>query len=448
MSTLTPKQVGDEMSIYTFRPGEPRLKKELMPSINKFYCFDKGHLRIAGSVPSQFVPVPERIILEFFGTKYALNIRKMERAIEEYASVYDVFVKNGKIKGSKPMRPTIRSLYLEKPSEFETFIEPLSSFYCNYLRQSFAGVLNIVEKGGRWKRNVNSLKNATDGKRRNRWAQATRDIYVRLHDFGKLKRSTPRVTPPPYLFPYPANGPALAQPAAPTVPVYTPEELKEKKDLDMLERTNMGRSRKYRKVLLYMSPWKNCIRTANPFVSQAYRAAYTSAQHAFELKYVDFKQRIQQRRIVFRKEWAAFKAFKDDQRSVKPSLSFVEAPSPENFDKEWREFIFGMKQEMKNIVFEPIRGAQAVAAAQTIQRKRTTDPNISTVPNKPIIKPTLKPTVIKQLEPVIATPPMVLPALTVGKPKAAEVNVQHHTKDPDLLLIENDLKYAKRVMVN
>ena len=70
------------------------------------------------------------------------------------------------------------------------------------------------------------------------------------------------------------------------------------------------------------------------------------------------------------------------------------------------------------------------------------------MPNKPIIKPTLKPTVIKQLEPVIATPPMVLPALTVGKPKAAEVNVQHHTKDPDLLLIENDLKYAKRVMVN
>lgn len=447
MSTLTPKQVGDEMSIYTFRPGEPMLKKELMPSVNKFYCFDKGHLRITGSVPAQFVPVPERIILEFFGTKYALNIRKMERSIEDYAARYDMYVKNGREQGSKPMRPTIRSLYLEKPSEFEIFIEPLSAFYCNYLRQSFAGVLNIVEKGGRWKRNINSLKNATDNKRRDRWTRATRDIYVRLHDFGKLKPSNPRVTPPPYLFPYPANGPALAQPVIPAVPVPTAEEKKEEQDVDMLERTNMGRSRKYRKILLHMSPWKNCIRTVNPFVSQAYRAAYMSAQHAFELKYVEFKQRIKQRRDVYRKEWTAFKAFKDDQRSVKPSLAFVEAPSPENFDKEWREFIFGMKQEMKNIVFEPVRGAQAVAAAQTIQRKRTTDPNISTIPVKPIIKPTLKPTVIKHLEPVVATPPMVLPELSLKKPKAAVVYVRHHTTDPDLLMIENDLEYAKRVMV-
>ena len=448
MSTLTPKQVGDEMSIYTFRPGDPTLKKDLMPSTSKFYCFDKGHLRITGAVPSQFVPVPERIILEFFGTKHALNIRKMERAIEDYAARYDMFVKSGKGRGTKPVRPTIRSLYLEKFSDFETFIEPLSSFYCSYLRQSFAGVLNIVEKGGRWKRNVNSLKNATDGKRRNRWTNATRTIYVRLRNFGKLKPSVPRATPPPYLFPYPALGPQIAQPVAPVAPAPTAEEIKEEKDVDMLERTNMGRSRKYRKVLLYMSPWKNCIRTVNPFVSQAYRAAYMSAQHAFELKYVGFKQQVQTRRDIFRAEWAAFKAFKEDQRSVKPSLPFVEAPNPENFDKEWREFIFGMKQEMKNIEFEPIRGAQAVAAAQLIQRRRATDPDISTLPVKPIAKPTLQPKIIKLLEPTAAEPPMVLPKITMEKPKAAVVLVQHHTSDPDLLMIEHDLKYAKRIMAN
>jgi len=447
MSTLTPKQVGDEMSIYTFRPGEPMLKKDLMTSATKFYCFDKGHLRIAGIAPAQFVPVPERIVLEFFGTKYALNIRKMERAIGDYAFGYDLFVKNGKRIGSKPTRPTVRSLYLEKPSEFETFLEPLSSFYCNYLRQSFAGVLGIIERGGRWKQNMNSLQNATDGKRRNRWARATRDIYVRLRGFDKLNPSNPRATPPPYVIPYPAIVPAVVQPAAPAVPAPTAEEIKEEKDVDMLDRTNMGRSRKYRKVLLHMAPWKNCIRTVNPFVSQAYKTAYMSAQHSFELKYVTFKQRIQARRSVFRAEWSAFKAFKDDQRSVKPSLPFVEAPSPENFDKEWREFIFGMKQEMKNIEFQPIRGAQAVVAAQTIQRKRATDPNISTIPVKPIVRPAVKPTVIKHLEPVIATPPMVLPKLYLENPRSAVIHVRHHTADPELLMIESDLKYAERVMV-
>ena len=72
------------MSIYTFRPGTPTLKKVLIRSATKFFCFDKGHLRITGSIPPEFVAVPEQVILEFFGTKYTLNIRKLERAIEDY----------------------------------------------------------------------------------------------------------------------------------------------------------------------------------------------------------------------------------------------------------------------------------------------------------------------------------------------------------------------------
>ena len=89
MSTLTPKQVGDEMSIYTFRPGTPKLKKDLTGG--RLYCFDKGHLRITGTIPSDFVAVPEQVILEFFGTKYTLNIRKLERAIEDYAQICHCF---------------------------------------------------------------------------------------------------------------------------------------------------------------------------------------------------------------------------------------------------------------------------------------------------------------------------------------------------------------------
>ena len=43
MSTLTPKQVGDEMSMYTFRPGVAILPR----GRGNFKCFDKGHYRHA-----------------------------------------------------------------------------------------------------------------------------------------------------------------------------------------------------------------------------------------------------------------------------------------------------------------------------------------------------------------------------------------------------------------
>ena len=158
------------------------------------------------------------------------------------------------------------------------------------------------------------------------------------------------------------------------------EEKKEAQDVDMLERTNMGRSRKYRKVLLHMSPWKKSIRVTNPFKSKGYRAAYMLAQHSFELRYADFKRDVEARRSNFRSKWAAYKAFKDDQKSLKPSLSFVEKPDAVEFEKEWKEFIFGLKQEMKNIEFEPIRGAKATAVENQIRVERTIVPEISTIP--------------------------------------------------------------------
>ena len=42
--------------------------------------------------------------------------------------------------------------------------------------------------------------------------------------------------------------------SATTTSAIPDEEQKETKDEDMLERTNMGRSRKYRKILLHMAP--------------------------------------------------------------------------------------------------------------------------------------------------------------------------------------------------
>lgn len=440
MSTLTPKQVGDEMSIYTFRPGTPTLKKDLIRNATKFYCFDKGHLRITGSVPPGFVAVPEQVILEFFGTKYTLNIRKLERAIEDYAKSMALFRQGS----ARPRRPTIRSLYLETPSDFELYLRPLDSFYCEKLKQNFSGILNVVERRGDWRRKVNSYATVTGAERSTRWSRSTANgqhkvIYVRLNNFASMKPAAVKATPPTFIFPYPPiTTPPPPQPQP--QPTISAEETKEAQDVDMLERTNMGRSRKYRKVLLHMAPWKGSIRVTNPFLSKGYRTAYMLAQHSFELRYADFKKDVEARRATFRAEWAAYKAFKDDQKSLKPSLSFVEKPDAVEFEKEWKEFIFGLKQEMKNIEFEPIRGAKATVVETQIRSERTIVPEISTVPA------VVETVMIEHLEPIAAKPPMVLPELIMEKPQVSAVHSIIHTTDPDLLMIERDLQYSKRVI--
>jgi len=449
MSTLTPKQVGDEMSIYTFRPGKPVLKRDLTRGAMRYYCFDKGHLRYTSSIPEGFVAVPEQVILEFFGTKYTLNIRKMERAFEDYAAGF----KNG------ARRPTLRSVYLETPSDFELFIRPLDSFYCSRLKSAFSLILNTIENPrGRagfvdWKTRVNTLLVGTKAARDSRWADATavghKFIYVRLQDFGKMDPVPIKANPPTYVQPYPPAGQPIPRPPPAPVPAASPEDLSEAADVDMLERTNMGRSRKYRKVMLHMSPWKNCIRTTNPFESKGYRTAFMVAQHSFELRYVAFKKDIEARRAVYKIEWAAYKSFKDDQRSIKPSLPYVEKPVTVEFEKEWKEFIFGLKQEMKNIEFMPVRGG---AATERKIRSERISLGMSAVPAlKPVElapKPQIIQTkVIEHMEP-LASQPLVLPKITMEKPKVQVIQEHTHTLDPDLLMIQQDLKYAKRVMVN
>ena len=437
MSTLTPKQVGDEMSIYTFRPGKPMLEKDLTGG--RLYCFDKGHLRIVGSVPPEFVPVPEQVILEFFGTKYTLNIRKLERAIEDYEKGMELF-RQGEV---RPRRPTIRSLYLETPSDFELFLRPLDSFYCDKLKQNFSNVLNVVEKRGDWRGKVNNYATVTLVQRLDRWKNASKVIYVRLNNFASMKPAAVKINPPDLVFPYPpgANTTNTTQTQPIRVRTVSSQEKQEAQDVDMLERTNMGRGRKYRKVLLHMAPWQASIRVTNPFKSKPYRLAYMLAQDSFERRYADFKKDIDARRSNYRAEWSAYKAFKDDQKSFKPSLPFVEKPDAVEFEKEWKELIFALKQEMKNIEFEPIR--------DTVEGQDQVDtaPDIST--NPMVVKssvPVAETVVIEHVEPV-AKPPRVLPSVVMEQPSVPVVHEVIHTLDPVLLMIEQDLNYSKRVMV-
>jgi len=445
MSTLTPKQVGDEMSIYTFRPGKPVLKRELVASISKYYCFDKGHLRITSSIPPGFVPVPEQVILQFFGTKYSINIRKLERSIEDYYKGYTHFKQGGR----RPKRPTIRSLYLETPSEFELVLRPLVSFYCTELRQNFGSILNAVENKQNWKTQVNALAVLAETKRKNRWVNSTDEgnhkfMYVRLRNFSSFE-PVPVKSIPAFIAPYPVAPERSGESGESAGLGGLGGMSLEDKDVDMLERTNMGRSRKYRKVLMYMSPWKDCIRASNPFQSKAYQTAYILAQHSFELRYNEFKKGIEKRRAAYRKEWASYKAFKDDQKSLKPKLPFVDKPDPVEFDKEWREFIFGMKQEMKNIEFQPIRGKQGVATETKIINERKT----MLVPVPSLQKPArvIETKVIPHTQPTETKPPLLLPEIILNETDLPVVHEMMRTSDPTLLLIEQDFKYSKRIVV-
>lgn len=445
MSTLTPKQVGDEMSIYTFRPGKPVLKRVLVSGIDKYLCFDKGHLRITSTKPPEFVPVPEQVILQFFGTKYTLNIRKMERAFEEYYKAHIIFNQGGR----GPKRPTIRSLYLETPSDFELVLRPLDSFYCTELRQNFDFILNAVENNKNWQNQVNALAILAETKRKDRWDRSTnggnhRLMYVRLHNFNNFE-PVPVKSIPPFIPPYPVAPSRTGGSVGSGGSGGSGGMSLEDKDVDMLERTNMGRSRKYRKVLLYMSPWKDCIRASDPFQSKEYKRAYMLAQHSFELRYVKFKKGIEKRRSAYRDEWKSYKAFKDDQKSLKPTLPFVDKPDPIEFDKEWGEFIFGMKQEMKNIEFQPIRGTQGVATEKKIINERKT--MLAPVPSLQKPARVIETEVIPHIQPKEMKPPDMLPIII---PKEAANPVVHetlHAKDPDLMLIEQDFKYSKRLMV-
>ena len=311
------------------------------------------------------------------------------------------------------------------------------------------GELVRMETGGDWKAILNNYAAVTGIQRTARWNKASTNgqhkfIYVRLHNFDKIEPTPVKNSPPTYIFPYPPAGKALQKPLAAQPVIMTSEEKKEAQDIDMLERTNMGRSRKYRKVLLHMAPWKSSIRVTNPFASKAYRTPYMLAQHSFELRYADYKKNMDAKRSKYRAEWAAYKAFKDDQKSLKPSLPYVEKPGAVEFEKEWKEFIFGMKQEMKNIEFEPIRGAKVTAVENQIRSERIVVPEISTVPAaKPKI---VEPVVIEHVEPVASKPPMVLPMVIMEQPKVSVVHEVIHTTDPDLLMIERDVQYSKRVL--
>lgn len=405
MQPKTPQEVARGMENYDIRRGNnplPRYRTPLGP--NPIHCFDKGHHRmlsrndlapagnftviegvrvelypnvgvIGSRLPVGFVAVPERYILQHFSTRYGSNIRKIQSALQRHhynMIVYGQQILNGVHNFGRPRRPTLKSLNLDTPTEFEQFLHPLKSFHWLRLRMAFKRLVRDAEDGQNTVfDNMDILRlpdvNAGvnyDQAANTRWQAALgRYIAVRIDDFDLLIEpaggpvqpqpgpAIPRIPPAPAP---PAGGP----PAPPPAP--TPMQI----DKNMLDLIQMGRSTKWKGSFLHMAPWQDAVLLSNPFVSTEYRIAFVTLQGGFYDRYVAFKQQMEMKRARHAQQWREYTAYRNEMKSafmldtnrqpVNQDFAGVQRPQVERFTEEWRKFIFMLKEEMKKCRFLPV----------------------------------------------------------------------------------------------
>lgn len=402
----SPAEVGRGMERYDVRVGNDPLPRE-NSNVNVVHCFDRGHHRTlsapllnnvqtdangdyvmmrgkriemqsgisaAGVVlPVGFVAVPEQDILEHFSTRYGRNIRKIHRTLVNYHKECVQWIRD-RAAGTnygRPRRPTIRSLNLDTPTEFERFLSPLRSFHMQRLQMAFARLVKDAEDGQTTvftNLNVLSLPDPpnaapTDQAAVARWNAAFgRYIAVRIDNFNNFVAPNPPAFPNLQIpFPNPPPGfvpPPAPAPAAPGGP--TPMQI----DENMIELVRAGRSTKWRGQFIFMEPWRAPVPAFNPFVSPQYRQAFTVAQNGFLQRYADFKNLMEQKRRAHARAWREYSAYRNEMKSVfmldtkrlpvNGDFAGRERPQIEQFAKEWQHFCFGLKQEMKNYVFVPV----------------------------------------------------------------------------------------------
>lgn len=397
MSTLTAKQVGDLMTMYAARPcpvveAIPRQGRN-----GNVALFDRGHYRrfstnnvqedASGSfaniqgekiyvtrqgvglyVPVGFYPVPERVILKHFATDALVNSYKLENAILDYKRAFDSWYANQPRQNSRPRRPTLQMLRLRRGSEFENFLKPLISSYLSRLKDGFDHCLNLIEQQDDVFQAVNKMYvpdtrqdgSTYDSAVDDRWNRAVAGqqhmyIYVRMNNFTGLSEMPDVAEPvPPLLPPFP-NEPNPNVPPPPNVP---PQPSDKDKDEELLGKgVTMGKA--FKNDFLGMDPWMPCSRKSNPFRSNEYRAAWDLAQDHFHDRYENFKNSIEHRRMRHKQQWVAYKSYQNAldayaYTKIVPNVPFAERPPMENFDNEWKEFIFGMRLEMKHVKFDPV----------------------------------------------------------------------------------------------
>lgn len=408
MSTLTPQEVADLMSIYAARPCPVN---EALPRQTNLgiHLFDRGHYRqlyVRGAdvqrdtngifcvvkgekiyltdtgrfpqyIPVGFYPVPERVVLKYFASDAGVNAFKMENALLEYKRAHDNWFRNEPRQNPKPRRPTLRQLKLGRGSEFENFIQPLILGYSERLKENFEYCLDLIDQNRDVFTAVNDLylpdtdQNGVryDGFVTRRWDNALlvgatsvhKYIYVRMDNFSGLS-TEPDVNEavPMGIQPFPpAPRPTITAPAPPQP---APRDIDVDEKLLGLHCEDGGA---FKNDFLRMTPWQSAQRTSNPFRSREYRYAWALVQHGFELKYAKFKAKMEQKRDNHAMQWAMYKAYRNAQEAyaytrVTPNVQYAERPQVENFNLEWKQFIFGLREEMKYVRFDKILNIRPV----------------------------------------------------------------------------------------
>ena len=501
-TTKSGKQVADEMSLYSFRPGPVR---EAFPrggesEIYAIRIFDKGHFRTVAEttgsriingrkiqftedgIPVGFTKIPLRTLLKYYGSRFTLNVRKMERALEDYhiQSLEYQKLREASEQVRRPRRPTLKSLYLERPTEFEFFLQPYISFYCNRLKVNFPSLVKLAEnKDDSVFREMNNLYHPdgdTDDKVTARFESAgDKIVCVRLSE------------------PFEFNETAPTSVSTGTVP-YTvkddpledwldslstgdfgggddggdggggEEKKKEKTEAELFLEDQEIRGVEY--ACLYMKPWECVPVNRNPFKSRTYQTLYYSAQREYLNEFSRFHLKMEMERRQYNEDFAKYSKMKRQMRDATvdlKSIQYADRPQRRNFTKEWREFIFMMLEKMRKHriyadapletveeVEEEDGGSDSDEISFGEERKRAEGtlspddsdsdllvPKIVSEPLGLVTKRALKTVKMKPLQ-------AVAPRVPFLKEKPV---TRHVPEDPDLAMIMRDKSYSKGVLM-
>ena len=503
-TTKSGKQVGDEMSLYSFRPGPVR---EAFPrggeSVGSVLrIFDKGHFRAVAEttgfriingqkiqftdgIPVGFTKVPLRTLLKYYGSRFTLNVRKMERALEDYhtRSLEYQKLREASEQVRRPRRPTLNSLYLERPTEFEFFLQPYISFYCNRLKANFRFLVRLAENEDdsvftKMNEYYHPNRGRDDAVQARFTSAGGKFVCVRLSEPFEFTEAPPESAPigtKPYtvkddpvvemLDRLGAGDASVSDPIidkwldrlravdASAIEVGGGDD-EEKTEAELFLEDQEIRGVEY--ACLYMKPWECVLVDRNPFKSRTYQTLYKNAQVLYEREFVNFKDKMQNERNEYHKELAKYTEMKRQKRDASVDLKSIkhfDRPQSRNFTKEWEQFIFMMLEKMrKHRIY-----ADAPETAVTLNLPGATI--TANDPKPEALSEALEPVALKLKivsEPLVVTKRTLktldMKPLRAVMPRVSRVpflkETQHKLpEDPHLALIMRDKSYSKGVVM-
>lgn len=434
----------------------------------KTYRFKRvnGNLCIKG-----FTPVPESILLQHYGSRYTLNVRKMERALEDYhrkCVEYDKLLDTSD-NVRRPRAPTLRSLYLERATEFERYLRPYISVYHTQLKANFPSLVRLASQLDQSVfQRMNDLYLSTIGRVEARFLDAeNKYICVRLSEDFDFNEPSPEY-PPPGVLPYNLvreveREEKVADDDSDEEEDAAEESDDEKSELELMREDEKLKSVEY--ACLFMKPWK-CYRVElNPYKSKTYRHLYLKAQLEYENEFANFNRKMQREKQAYDQAFDAYFEMKRKERDATvdfKSIRHVDRPQARNFTKEWNEFIFVLLEKMRKrriYTDKPIENEDLGALRDALKDRRN---DRGLPPGDVLLQPA--PVVALQAEPeikIVSQPleTVVQPPLKQMDMKPVESNVPRVPffkpklsanlipEDPDLAVIMKDNSYSKGILM-